>query len=298
MGLYDTTIGTLEVGVFFNTFLYGLVTYQFAAYHRKEFNDRSAIRYMVLFLFVLDTFHSCSVTYMLWYYTVTNYDNPVALTVAEWPHTLTPLATALAALLTQVYLGFRILRLTGSKFLFGVIILLAIASFILGTICSVRATIIKVLSEMPRITPLVIAWLSLQVVVDMLITITLVIVLYRSRTGSRKTDTILNRFIRGAIQTGFLASTFAVADLTTFILLPRMNLYGMFAIPLGRIYTNTLLDTLLSRELLKTDTNGGENLSLVIDSVCWAPADSQAISTLYHSSRIDQEYSFDITQKI
>ncbi|KAF8553138.1 hypothetical protein OG21DRAFT_1510619 [Imleria badia] len=34
MGLYDTTIGALLVSILFNTFLYGLVTYQFAAYYR------------------------------------------------------------------------------------------------------------------------------------------------------------------------------------------------------------------------------------------------------------------------
>jgi len=131
----------------------------------------------------------------------------MVLEVAGWPHTLTPLATALAALMTQIYLGFRqvyrvldssisdfvchrILRLTGSRILYGIIVVLAITSFILGTICSVEATIIKVyvsrllyltklittisLSEMPRITPLVIVWLSVQVVVDTLITSMLV----------------------------------------------------------------------------------------------------------------------------
>lgn len=74
--------------------------------------------------------------------------------------------------------------------LYGVVILLAIPSFILGVICSIEAWIIKVyvfrilyylglimvisLSELPRITPLVIAWLSMQVIVDAFITSTLV----------------------------------------------------------------------------------------------------------------------------
>lgn len=29
-----------------------------------------------------------------------------------------------------------------------------------------------------------------------------------------------------------------MGDLITFVVLPTMNLYGMFAIPIGRIYTN------------------------------------------------------------
>lgn len=81
--------------------------------------------------------------------------------VAEWPYTFTPIATALAALVTQLYLGFRydtclptrsqakyerrrIWRLTSSKILYSVVILLAIPSFILGMACSIEAWIIKV----------------------------------------------------------------------------------------------------------------------------------------------------------
>ena len=68
--------------------------------------------------------------------------------------------------------------------------------------------------------------------------VTLIIVFSRSRTGFRKTGTVLNRLIRGAIQTGLFAGIFSMGDLITFVVLPSTNLYGMFAIPIGRIYTN------------------------------------------------------------
>jgi len=132
MGIYDGTIGTLLVGIFFNTYLYGLVTYQFAAYHRIKFNDHPAIKYMVLTLFLIYTVHSISAIYMAWVYCVTNYNNPTAITSALWPYTFTPIATALAALLTQIFLGYRIYRLSSSRILFGIIIVLAIPSFALG----------------------------------------------------------------------------------------------------------------------------------------------------------------------
>ena len=63
-------------------------------------------------------------------------------------------------------------------------------------------------------------------------------VLSRSRTGFRRTDTIINRLIRGAIQTGLFASVFALADLFSFVLHRETYLYAMFAYPIGRIYTN------------------------------------------------------------
>ena len=64
------------------------------------------------------------------------------------------------------------------------------------------------------------------------------IVFCRSRTGFRRTNTDLNRLIRGAIQTGLFAGIFSVCCLITFVVLPNTALNGMFAIPIGRIYTN------------------------------------------------------------
>ena len=63
-------------------------------------------------------------------------------------------------------------------------------------------------------------------------------VLSRSRTGFRRTDTVINRIIRGAVQTGLFVSLFALGDLFSFLLHRDTNLYAMFAYPMGRIYTN------------------------------------------------------------
>ena len=104
---------------------------------------------------------------------------------------------------------------------------------------------------------------------------TLGYLLARSKTGFRQTDSVINQLIRGAIQTGLFAGIFSLGDLITFAKLPETNFYGMFAIPIGRIYTNvsavscmtiqarliygfsqTLLDTLLSRRGLRQQLNG------------------------------------------
>jgi len=83
----------------------------------------------------------------------------------------------------------------------------------------------------------------------------LVYLLYRARNGLLATDTMLKRLIRGSIQTGLFVAIFAMGDLIScggpmlysiqeiscsncwVAVLSTSNLYGMFAIPLGRIYT-------------------------------------------------------------
>jgi hypothetical protein len=250
------TLGTLLIGIIFNTYLFGLVTFQFATYYKTKFNDPLAIKCMVAFLFVLDCFHSIAVIWMAYAYCVTDYGKPETLGVALWPYTFTPIATGLASLVTQAFLGWRVFRFTNSRVLYAAMIVLSLTACAIGMACGIKAWMIKISSELATLTKLVTAWLVLQVTADVLITGTLGVILTRSRTGFRKTDTVINRLIRGAIQTGLFAGIFSLGDLVAFTRWPETNMYGFFAIPIGRIYTNTLLDTLLTRTELRQHLHG------------------------------------------
>lgn len=253
MGPYDQILGPLLIGILFNTYLYGIVTYQFASYYRADFNDRLAVKCAVAFLLVLDTVHSIALIYMVWVYMVTNYTNPTALQYFAWPYPFTPIGTALAALVTQIFLGDRIYRLTHNKVIYGIVIMMALPAFGLGIACGIEAWFIHVLADVPRVNGLATAWVVMQVIVDTFLTVTLSIILARAKTGLPITDGVLRRLIRGAIQTGVFAIIFCLGELITFLLLPNASFYGMFGVPVGRIYSNTLLDTLLVREKLKKE---------------------------------------------
>ncbi|RDB29913.1 hypothetical protein Hypma_014087 [Hypsizygus marmoreus] len=257
---FEKTLGTLLVGIFLNTYLYGIVTYQFAAYYHTKFNDPLWIKATVLVLFVTDTFHSAAVIYMAWEYCVTNFTNPTIVGVALWPYTFTPIGTAIAAVVTHNFLGYRIYRLTRNKYIYGIIVFFALFAFALGVACGTKAWIIKTSSELLVLQPLVTLWLAVQTAIDLVIAGLMARLLYRSRTGFRNTDTVIKRLIRGAIQTGCFAAIFVMGDLIAFLVSTDSNLYGMFAIPLGRIYTNTLMDTLIVRSGLKDLLNGAVDL--------------------------------------
>lgn len=112
------------------------------------------------------------------------------------------------------------------------------------------------LAKLPVLDGLVTAWLAMQMGIDLYITgtclqhelpplpslkssaVALCWILSQAKTKFRATDTVINRLMRGAIQTGVFASIFSLGDLVAFLALPHTNIYGMFAIPLGRIYTN------------------------------------------------------------
>jgi len=206
---------------------------------------------MVLALFVTDTAHSLIAVYAAWELCVTNFDNPASLGFVSWTIPFTAIATSVAAILTQAFLGHRVLKMTKNYYLTGIIGVLSVLAFIFGVYAGVRSGIIREVQYFAPLVPYVICWLGFQTAADLMITLVLSFVLSRSRTGFRKTDTIINRLIRGAIQTGLFASIFALSDLFSFVFHRNTNLYAMFAYPIGRIYTNTLLDTLNSRIELK-----------------------------------------------
>ncbi|KAJ7243938.1 hypothetical protein C8J57DRAFT_57229 [Mycena rebaudengoi] len=264
MGQFDTTVGALLAGILFNTYLYGFVTYQYVTYSNLKFNDPLWIKMVVGMLFIVDTVHSGVAIYSAWRLCVTNFNNPLVLASVDWTIPFTAIATSVSALITQFFLGHRVLRLTRSKPLVAVLALLSTGGFVFGTIAGIKSGLLKEVSKFGELVPLVIAWLSLQSSADLFITGVLTFVLSRSKTGFDHTDSIINRLIRGAIQTGLFASIFALGDLFAFVFLRNTTtFYAMFAYPIGRIYTNTLLDTLNARMVFH---KLGQNIS---DSGGW-----------------------------
>ncbi|KAL0955079.1 hypothetical protein HGRIS_003996 [Hohenbuehelia grisea] len=283
-GPFDLVIGVLLIGLFFNTYLYGLVTYQFIVYNNTKFNDPLWIRAMVGILFFVDTVHSAVAVYAAWDMCVTNYNNPASLAFVNWTIPFTAVATSVAAIVTQYFLGHRVFLLTKSYVLAGVIALLSFLGFVFGCYAGVRSGIIAEVAKFGPLGPFVICWLSFQTAADLLITFSLSFVLSRSKTGFRRTDSIINRLIRGAVQTGLFASIFALADLFSFVLHRDTNFYAMFAFPIGRIYTNTLLDTLNARADLKNMSG-----TIDMDSESNANAFRMNNSHTLHSVQIQKE---------
>ncbi|EIW74990.1 hypothetical protein CONPUDRAFT_169855 [Coniophora puteana RWD-64-598 SS2] len=245
------TLGYLIVGIFFNTFLYGIVTYQYIVYFNTNFGDHYALRLMTCFVFLLDSAYSVGLIYSAWFYAVANYTNPSALLESTWAYGITSLATEGCAIITQGFLTWRIYRLSQSRVLALVGILLSIVALALGTGISLKKLIIGYIPDFINFEWLVVAWCISNVVADSYITATLITILIKSRNKLLKSPPryriAINRLIRWTIQTGVPADIFAILALISYVLWPESNMYGMWGIPIGRLYSITLLDTFLNR---------------------------------------------------
>ncbi|KAJ3977101.1 hypothetical protein EV361DRAFT_944662 [Lentinula raphanica] len=87
---------------------------------------------------------------------------------------------------------------------------------------------------------------------DLVITLAMVYNLYKSRTGLKKTDHVLNMLIIFTVNTGLITVVLSTASLICFLVLPQSILvYVALETILPKCYLNSFLATLNSREFLR-----------------------------------------------
>jgi len=249
-------LGPVVTAVTVNVFLYGICVLQWSTYYTSGFQDRKLIQFLVAWVCLLDTFHTAASVYMLWVYVVTNFNNPAILTEAPWPFPSTPIVTVFASVPIQIFLAWRIKQFSHSWWLFGGIVVFSVAQGAAGCAGAIGALMDPNIDAFAKLIPAVDSWLALAVFTDLSITVLLLHYLSKSRTGFRRTDNVISRLIRSAVETAAFGSFFCVMDLITFTTLQSTNFHLIFALPMGRIYTTTLMTTLNSRSTLRHELAG------------------------------------------
>ncbi|GLB38267.1 hypothetical protein LshimejAT787_0501320 [Lyophyllum shimeji] len=255
MSEYATTLGGLLLGALLNTYFYGIVFVQNVAYYSMKFDDPYYVKALVVSLFCLNSVHTASLVYAIWVYAVQNYNNPHGLLDLIWPLPFNVLITTIVAFMVQTFLAYRILRLTQSRLCYGIVMLFTVFTLVAGLVCSGtiwRFNITKAALEIKLIK----IWLAFEVGVDILITAILVAVLLPSRDNFHRTNTLINRVIRGAIQSGNIA---------LLVIYPATQYCAIVSWPSAHLYSITIMDTLLVRRQLRELVRG----NVVNTSVMW-----------------------------
>ncbi|KAJ3509196.1 hypothetical protein NLJ89_g5348 [Agrocybe chaxingu] len=213
-----------------------------------EFDDPYWIKAAVVVFFLLDTAHSASLINMAW---IDHFGDLSALTHIFWAYPFTTVVTALLAFLTQLFLGFRIWRLTKRFIFYAIIIAISTVSLAMGIICTVKATTLTSIFEARILNTYFVIWRAMEVAANFFISSILIITLLRARTGLQTSDTVINRLMRTIIQSGALCGLFATISFVLFLTKQETRLSSIFGLPISRLYTATLMDTLLCRQYLR-----------------------------------------------
>jgi len=109
-------------------------------------------------------------------------------------------------------------------------------------------------------------WHAIQALAECLITFFLSRALLKNRSGIRSSDSVVYYLIRNVIQIGLVATTWAIAALVTWFLLPQNSTYRIFDITSGTVYTQAMFEGLLSRRRLRKHMFPSTYLDLGIDT--------------------------------
>ncbi|KDR74323.1 hypothetical protein GALMADRAFT_577128 [Galerina marginata CBS 339.88] len=255
MGQYDNVLGPVVLSVFINTYLSGLVGFQYVTYQNIKFKDSWSIKSIVIGLCLIDVFQVLVAIYMAWVYCVANYVNPTAMDhVALWTYTVIPLCNALSGVIAHSFLAYRLSALTKRKIFPVMVGIFTFAAFILGTFSGIYGTARQVsmnssLSHVALYRYLVVCWLSVQTYLDVMISASLIYgLLQDGRQPIDRSNSKLSQAVDTLVQTGSFGALFSVSALVFFLLSSTTNIYVVFLLPLGRLYSNSVLSTLITRE--------------------------------------------------
>ncbi|KAK0438298.1 hypothetical protein EV421DRAFT_1825673 [Armillaria borealis] len=244
--------------------------------------DDPRLKVMVVIVFLLDTVQQVFVTHTLYEYLVVHYFDPANLGVVEWSLLAQVAPSGFIALLVQSFFTYRVYickaflpLLTLSILTTSIVsrknipITLFLGSLVLGefgvTIAYfVRGWSVKLVAEIPsKLTDLSRSMNAVGAAGDMCITISLIYLLQRSKSGFRRTDAMMNQLILFSLNSGLLTSICAITSLILVLVCPDTFLYITFYIILGRLYTNSFLATLNARFKIRGQQDGESFMAAV-----------------------------------
>ncbi|KAI0648719.1 hypothetical protein C8Q79DRAFT_946666 [Trametes meyenii] len=252
--LLNDTIGAFILGTFASLVLYGVFILQVFRYTRLYPNDEIAIKALVLFVFILQTFHVILPMHACYYYLINNYLNFSALQNGIWSINLVPGVAGFITLASQGFFARRV-SLIGPKIrvLAAVAVLFFLGHASLSIVISYEAFHEEALTvfaeKTAHITPVT---LFLAVGADFLLSGAIILALYRSRhSRARKNipkSELLGMYILNTgLLTGIVHLIAAILSLTQ----PKGLSWGAAGMVAQRLYAITLLAVLNSRSAAK-----------------------------------------------
>ncbi|KAJ7187051.1 hypothetical protein C8R46DRAFT_1184793 [Mycena filopes] len=246
----DNTYGLLFISVLVSSSLYGAGVLQFWMYIRKYHSkDHLLVKSLVVAVLICDTCqqallcHAALSTLMIELF----------------------FSCAIATLVQQFYC-YRIYRIGNSLLLVAAVSMVSWASCVSLLIYSVKAVRLSFLADVITLKSLSIVANTLSAVADVTISVVLVLLLHTAKTGFKRSTDMINRLIVFTFNTGLPTSVCALVATICIAAFPNTFLYIFFFLLLGRLYTNSLLVTLNSREYIKSASQAARHDHFSLDT--------------------------------
>ncbi|KJA13398.1 hypothetical protein HYPSUDRAFT_209581 [Hypholoma sublateritium FD-334 SS-4] len=254
---FDTTLGALIIGGLIGMALWGITSVQAYNYFTYIKNrDRPPLKLMVAFLWILDTVDSCLNAHTLYFYLVTNYGNLLSLLRPVWSVIIISHYQSTTTFTIRSLFAHRVYRLSkGNLYLTGWIAVVSFAQFIIGIVFTVKTQVHgKSFEQISKLKNLFYLQFCVSTASDLSVTVILSWLLYQSRTGYTRTDSVIRILMAYTVNTGCVIAIVATASMISFITMPGNFIFLAFYLLVSKLYLNSYLATLNAREMLRNKT--------------------------------------------
>ncbi|KAI0808225.1 hypothetical protein C8Q74DRAFT_121884 [Fomes fomentarius] len=249
-GMVDSTLGALLIGTLIGLMLYGFSVHQAYRCQRLRADWRS--RTLVSAIIVLETAHSVSYMHLSYFYLVTSKSSALRSDVQRsvWSANILGIFSGLIFSLCQSFLAWRVHKLWPRH---GLRVVVAAALLTLGQFAMTIAATVLLFMRTPDQHTSTIQALNgthsgMVVAANIILTVSLIYRLRRSRTGFCRTDSIIDIIIVYTVNTGFLIGISTLAAFIFALAWPKSQVGAAVDMVATKIYAITLLAEMNSRE--------------------------------------------------
>ncbi|KAJ7151362.1 hypothetical protein C8R43DRAFT_1067569 [Mycena crocata] len=249
----SSTIGPMVIGILVQSLLFGIILHQGARYF-EEFNTRDSpgYRYFVWLLLFLNTFEFVLDCHVIYRTLSTHFGQYEFFDHQTWTMWSEPGVTALIGCLSQAFFIDRCWHVTHkSRPVLVFLAFLLCLSFGSGLAVSVSFFKVKLFSKLALIPIPISFWLIATAVTDAAIAAILSVELLRNSSSFNRTRAVVTKIIRLSIETSAITAFTAIVNLILYFALPMTAFHLIPQFSICRVYTITVLVTLLGRDDLR-----------------------------------------------
>ncbi|KAJ6629354.1 hypothetical protein B0H10DRAFT_1986780, partial [Mycena sp. CBHHK59/15] len=271
---FDSTLGALLVGGLAATALWGVTCVQTFTFFMRETKDHPVHKALVNFMALgLDTFDTVLNCHILYFYLVRNYLDPTALIIPVWwdifPFELSLLAVSIdvrsRSVLPSVLVRSWTAVSNGNIPVTGLILALSTLDF---AACAFDLDLslcrfgIESFLDLDRLSVLMYLNFAAGTSSDLSVALALCHLLRRSRTGFRRTDSLIRVLMMYTVNTGLIVAIDATAGMLAYAFMPHNFIFLGFYLLLSKLYLNSYLAILNARKGLRGNMDEPKSIRL------------------------------------
>jgi len=263
--------------------LWGVTCVQaFTFFTRRSKKDSLLLKIGIALLWLLDTLQSGLDCHIVYHFLVTNYLNPIVISQTLWSIIVHVTTTSISDFLIRTMFAHRIYRLSRKNVPITTwIMLLSTIYLALGFVITAKAFKLTSFLELDKIQNWLYASFATGTASDMSVTLALIWLLMKSRTGFRRTDALINTLMKYTVNTGVIVNIDSFIVMITYVVMPKNYIFVGFYLLQNKLYLNSYLATLNARDDLREMIN--EPMSLHLSNMSVLRGRSDCTTTIQDS---------------